>query len=444
MIHPCFAPDVTVYSACAKDFMNSSGVWVHTGSIAHFPRIQSMRSKQQLMKFFWLFCAVFFIAGGNILNISQAVAAPGFYDATAAQIAQPPGTLIRREPIALPAFYRARAWRILYATRDYAGRPVAASGIVVASTVGVTANTKQSIVAWAHPTVGTAVNCAPSARKSPAGFIPGLNELVAAGHVVVATDYAGLGTPGPLGYLVGTGQAYAVLDSVRAAARMPGVNVSPDYAVYGFSQGGHAAAFVGLLAAQYMPEFRLKALAAIAPPTNLPALFAANIGSIEGKILMSYTMKSWAVKYGLNMREVLSNSALATTFAINAICVDDAQGAIDAYTAQTNFGPDMFVGSPLQHPDWRKVMIENTVSIFPLDVPMMLVQGGFDSIVRPEVTARVYKDSCQSGASINLLYLKDATHSGSEKKGIPPVVAWLNAILRGQANKSSCPQSGRV
>ena len=393
-----------------------------------------------MMKFFSILCVAFLAT----FSSAETNAAPGFYDATPAQIEQPPGSLIRIEPIGLPAFYRAKAWRILYATRDFAGRPTAASGIVVASTVGVTANTKQSIIAWAHPTVGTASNCAPSARKSPAGFIAGLNELVSAGHIVVATDYAGLGTPGPLGYLVGAGQAHAVLDSVRAASRLPGLNTSFEYGVYGFSQGGHAVAFVGLIAPQYMPEFKLKALAAIAPPTNLPALFAANVGSIEGKILMSYTMKSWAVKYGLNLREVLSNSALITASAINAICVDDAGGAIDAFKMQTQFGPDMFVGNPLQHPDWRRVMIENTVSIFPLDVPMMLVQGGFDSIVRPEVTAQVYKDSCQSGANIKLLLLKDATHSGSELNGIPPVVNWLNATMAGKPSVSTCPRSGRI
>ena len=403
-----------------------------------------MPAKHDVTKLLWFIVLVLLFASVGIFSNSKAIAAPGFYDATPAQIAQPPGSLIRLSPIPLPPFYRAKAWRILYATRDFAGRPVAASGIVVASTVGVTANTKQTIVAWAHPTVGTSVNCAPSARKSPAGFIAGLNELVAAGHIVVATDYPGLGTPGPLGYLVGNGQAHAVLDSVRAASRVPGLNASFDYGVYGFSQGGHAVAFVGLIAAQYMPEFRLKALAAIAPPTNLPALFSANVGSIEGKILMSYTMKSWAIKYGLNLREVLSDSALITASAINAICVDDAQGAIDALKLQARFGPDMFVGNPLQHPDWRKVMIENTVSIFPLDVPMMLVQGGFDSIVRPEVTAQVYKDSCKSGANIKLLFLKDDTHSGSQVDGIPPVVNWLNAVMAGKPSVSSCPQNGRI
>ncbi len=383
--------------------------------------------------------------GMGILGVeARAAALNGFYDATPAQIAQPPGTLIRYEPLGLPAFYRAKAWRILYATRDFAGRPLAASGIVVASTVKLATHARQNIVAWAHPTVGTAVHCAPSERKSPLGFIPGLNELISAGHVVVATDYPGLGTPGPIGYLVGKGQAYAVLDSVRAAAKMPGLQIIPDYSVFGFSQGGHAAVFVGLLAKQYMPEFKLKAVAAIAPPTNLSALFAQNIGSIEGKILMSYTMKSWAIKYGLSLREVLNDSALATAWGINSICVDDTQGAIDAFSAQTKFGPDMFVGNPLQHPDWRRVMEENSVSLFALDVPMLLVQGGYDSIVNASVTAKVYRDTCQNGGNIQLLYLKDDTHSGSESDSMDQVINWINARMRGLPNQSSCPRNGQI
>ena len=47
------------------------------------------------------------------------------------EIALPPGTLIRYKPLGLPPFFRAKAWRIVYATRDYAGRPIAASGMVL-------------------------------------------------------------------------------------------------------------------------------------------------------------------------------------------------------------------------------------------------------------------------------------------------------------------------
>ena len=68
------------------------------------------------------------------------------------------------------------------------------------------------------------------------------------GHVVAATDYPGLGTPGPVGYLVGKGQAQAVIDSVRAARQLPDVGGSGRYALWGYSQGGHAVAYASLLA----------------------------------------------------------------------------------------------------------------------------------------------------------------------------------------------------
>jgi len=266
-------------------------------------------SISRLFRAFWVM-----LAPGLFLPILPA-RADNFYAATLAQAAQAPGTLLRAQPIALPPLYRAKAWRILYSTRDYAGRPLVSSGIVVASTVQAATGRPQNIVAWAHPTVGTAPACAPSLRQTPLQSIPGVKELIGAGKIIVATDYPGLGTQGPIGYLIGKGQAFAVLDSVRATARLPGLNISRNYAIYGFSQGGHAALFAAREAPGYMPEFTLKGAAAIAPPTDLLRLFSYNVSTIEGKILLSYTLQSWAIKYGLSLRDVLSDSAIATAWA---------------------------------------------------------------------------------------------------------------------------------
>ncbi len=362
----------------------------------------------------------------------------GFYDATQAQIAQPPGTLIRAQTIGLPAFYRAKAWRILYATRDYAGNPIAASGVVVQSTVRPVGPRGQTIVAWAHSTVGTAQGCAPSLRQQPTQFILGLNDMISAGYITVATDYPGLGTVGPVGYLIGKGQAYAVLDSVRAAARLPGVKAARDYGVYGFSQGGHAAIFSGLVAPQYMPEFNLKAIAAVAPPSDLLKLFSYNATTVEGKVLVSYVMQSWAIKYGLSLREVLSDAAIQTVFRINSICVDDFSGSLDAYKAQGSFGADMFLGNPLHHPLWRQRLIENSASTWPTKVPLMVVQGSSDSIVHPEVTEAALSATCLAGGNVNYVSLSNRSHSGSAKDGIPKVTAWLIQRLNGVPNVNSC------
>jgi len=387
----------------------------------------------------------FFILG-LMLCMNALSAQAGFYDATTAQIAQPPGTLIRSAALQLPAFYRAKAWRILYASRDYAGRPIAASGVAVVSTVRPVGPGGQTIIAWAHSTVGTAQGCAPSLRQRPTEFILGLNDLIGAGTIVVATDYPGLGTPGPVGYLIGKGQAYAVLDSVRAAAKLPGVRAARDYEVYGFSQGGHAALFAGQVAPQYMPEFKLRAVAAIAPPTDLLRLLAFNATTIEGKILLSYTLKSWAIKYGLSMREVLSDEAIKTAFAINAICVDDFSGSVSAFQAQQLFGPDMFLGNPVHHPDWRQSLIENSINIWPRNIPLLVVQGTDDTVVRPEVTASSFTATCLAGGNVKYVTLSNRGHSSSAQNAFPMVTNWLVARLGNAPNNSSCrgPTIARV
>ena len=50
-----------------------------------------------------------------------------------------------------------------------------------------------------------------------------------AGYVLAATDYQGLGTPGPHPYLVGAAEAMNALDSVRAARNLTEAGASSDF-----------------------------------------------------------------------------------------------------------------------------------------------------------------------------------------------------------------------
>ena len=131
---------------------------------------------------------------------------------------QAPGTLLSYEQIGLPRNYRAMAWRIKYVTRDYQLRSILSTGVVVLPTNAPANPAARKFVAWAHPTTGIAWKCAPSLRAAPTKAIGGLNDLVAHGLVVAATDYPGLGTPGPIGYLVGKGQACSTRLGARCQA----------------------------------------------------------------------------------------------------------------------------------------------------------------------------------------------------------------------------------
>ncbi|MCU1373859.1 MAG: lipase, partial [Actinomycetia bacterium] len=124
------------------------------------------------------------------------------------------------------------------------------------------------VVAWGHPTTGLADRCAPSREADP--DVPGLAALLAAGHIVVAPDYEGLGAPGDHPYLVGASEGRSVLDAIRAARSLG--HASGRSAVYGWSQGGHAALFAARLAPTYAPDVRLVGAVAIAPVTDMASL----------------------------------------------------------------------------------------------------------------------------------------------------------------------------
>lgn len=156
---------------------------------------------------------------------------PGsFYSAPLPLPSGPPGALIRSEPLAhLPA--GAQGWKILYLSTSYTGKPTAISGVVIVP-ITPAPHGGRRVLAAAHETVGVASGCAPSLQGAAHDyFIPGLPLFLKAGYAVVATDYQGLGTPGPHPYLVGKAEALAVLDSVRAAHHLAQAGAGTTFAV---------------------------------------------------------------------------------------------------------------------------------------------------------------------------------------------------------------------
>ena len=108
------------------------------------------------------------------------------------------------------------------------------------------------VVAWAHGTVGLGGQCAYSVRGPglPERDFPFLATWLRQGYAIVASDYAGLGTPGPARYLNGIDEAHSVVDMVRASATvLP--ELSTKWVVVGQSQGAGAA----LTVARYATEF---------------------------------------------------------------------------------------------------------------------------------------------------------------------------------------------
>lgn len=376
-----------------------------------------------------------------LLPVPRAEARPGS-SATAADAipagSQKPGTLLSYERIGLPRNYRAMAWRIKYVTRDYQMRPILSTGMVVLPDTAPKVPMNRKFVAWAHPTTGIAWKCAPSLRASPIKAIGGLNDLVARGLVVAATDYPGLGTAGPIGYLVGKGQAYAVIDSVRAAKQIPGVGGGNDYGLWGYSQGGHAVLFAAQLSQSYAPELKLRGVAAIAPPTDLPTLLKANINTVAGRILASFTLDSWNRKYGAPLGALLDSVSSNLISEVSKNCVDDLGSKIDAAAAQKGLDKKFLRADPAVVSPWNDLMVQNSLFALKSPAPAIILQGSADDIVKPQVTSQFVRGACKGGANIQYVTLKGIGHGGALEEGRVQAVTWVASRLAGQPARGNC------
>ena len=377
------------------------------------------------------------VLSGQPALAQQAI--PEFYDIPASQLNVPPGTLLRHSPAAMPAFYRAKAWRILYSTRDFRGRPIAASGMVVLSEYAPPDPAQRNIVAWAHPTIGTARSCAPSLHKDVPQFILGLNDMISEGFVVTATDYPGLGTVGPAGYLVGKGQAYAVIDSVRAARQIPGVGGGERYALWGYSQGGQAVLFGENLAHSYAPELKLVGVAATAPPTNLDALLRADINSTTGKILAAMAVQSWSAKYGVALDTVVAPSATAKVAEINTNCINNFEGQVRDLSDEKALPKDFIRQQALSSPPWSHIISENSVHTISGKTPVLIMQGLADTLVWPAITEQFVKKACAAGAVLQFVTLPQKTHDTAGKASVPEAIGWIANRFAGQRPPNNCP-----
>jgi len=359
-----------------------------------------------------------------------------FYVPTEQELAGPPGSIIRTEPMA-GAPDNAAAYRVLYRSVGLHDEPIAVSGVIVIPT-GPEPPGGRQIVAWAHPTTGIVPRCAPSRALFAFQQIQGLRPMIDCGYVVAATDYPGLGTAGPHPYLVGTSEARAVLDSVRAARTFPGGG--GNFIVWGHSQGGQAALFTGLLANSYAPDLNLLGVAAAAPATELTRLMTADLGTNGGRNLTAMTLWSWERVFGAPMQRVLDPSAIPV---VNRLAEECIESAFDIMVRRQTAKPleDRFlsVANPVDLEPWRSLAASNTVGVLPRGMPVFLAQGGDDQLVQPEITNDYMRRLCQAGSPVRFLVLPGVNHGFIGRDSAGAAVEWMAERFAHAAPPSNCP-----
>ena len=270
-----------------------------------------------------------------------------------------------------------------------------------------------NVVAWAHATKGLADQCAPSVAG--VGDIPSREALLAAGDVVVAPDYEGLGVAGVHPYLVGTSEGRSVLDAIRAAKSVTGATGRS--VVYGWSQGGQAALFAARIAHAYAPDARLSGAAAIAPVMNMTSMVdgTSTLSKLPGVVAM--VAAGYVEAYPELKPSDLLGQSLTQLDTARSDC--DAAVHLDGTT----------VHKPSA--EWRRRLRQNDPATAKIGVPVMLSHGRGDYILGVSDVAAAYRRLCKDGTTVTLDWYEDADHQSVVSASTFDVFFWLEDRLSG-------------
>jgi hypothetical protein len=368
-------------------------------------------------------------SGGSIQAASPTlpiVAPAAFYAAGGPVSAGPSGEILASLELAAPP--GARKWAVIYRSTGAAGSPVGVSGVILAPDGPATS--PRPVISLAHATSGLADACAPSrdadsAPRMGARLLP----LIAQGTVVAATDYEGLGTPGPHPYIVGSSEGHAVLDAAVAAASLPETGAGSKVVLIGGSQGGHAVLWASQLAATAAPSLDIVGTVAFAPAADLAAIAGFDRTAAAGPPAWSGALAlvdAWSQVYGLST-DVLSPAAQALLPQLDTVChveVTTQPTVVDIRTI----------------PEWAARLAENTPGSVRSPAPILYIQGTADEQVPVETARLELARLCSVGDVVDYRELPGVDHAGSaSSQSLLAAASWSLDRLAGKPATSTCP-----
>lgn len=353
-------------------------------------------------------------------------------------LAQQPGTLISADPVAT-APPGVQAWRVSYWTTNGQGARMQVTGLVAAPMEAIPPRPRR-VIAWTHGAWGVAEKCAPSLSPNFFGASAGVEPAVRQGYVVVAPDYIGLGNPAMHPFLIGDDTSYAVLDAVRAARGIPGAAAGSSFAVWGESQGGHAALWTATNARRYAPDLTLVGAAAAAPPTDLAANLREGSDKNARALLLSFAMHSWSTLYGHSLDTIANktNAGVIHRLAEN-ICVSLEKkpklGTILGILTVARVTRNKDIG---QIEPWKSLARANSVDPARVPGPLLLAQGDKDMIVAPTVTRKFAKAVCRNKTKLRWIEMRGTEHGASAKDSVGETLSWISARFDGAPPPDDC------
>ena len=351
--------------------------------------------------------------------------------------AQRAGTLVDAQPV-VDTPSGIQAWRVQYWTLSDRSKPIRVTGMVVAPREALPPAPRK-VIAWAHGTWGVASKCAPSLGKF-FGATPGLTDAIRRGYTVVAPDYPGLGSPMAHGYLAGVSTGRSVLDAVRAARNIPGAAAGSDFAVWGESQGGHAALWTGQLAQRYAPDLRLVGVAAAAPTTDLVQNLTAGTDPSIRAFITAFAAYSWSEHFGVPLATLgrKSTQGVIRRLAQNNCVVVGAKPKLGTILGVMALRRDLKTVDLGRIQPWARIARENSPAARPYGVPFLIAQNPSDAIVGANVTQDFARQLCRAGGQVRYVAITGQGHETSAADTKDLTLDWIDARFAGRPAPNDC------
>ncbi len=274
----------------------------------------------------------------------------------------------------------------------------------------------------------TSRECAPS-RSDPFQF-PAAEQLLAAGVLVVAPDYEGLGVEDETHpYLVGAASGADLLDAARVGAAEGGGH---EVVIFGHSQGGHAALFARQLAGELEGELDVLGVVAAAPVTD-PSRFLLQ-GRTDPRLFpfTAEALLAWSEVYEEPELSdlVVVEDAEAVRLARDEACTEDlvAPRPLD----------EIFVDEPENIDAWTAVAAANTPVAGDLGIPVLLTHGDADALGPVEGTLAFHDELCAAGERVVLLRDASWGHGLALSEPLDEILGWIADRFAGVEAPTDC------
>ncbi|MDZ4375181.1 MAG: lipase family protein [Phenylobacterium sp.] len=361
---------------------------------------------------------------------------------------QAPGRLLRQEPLP-PELVLAEAGqgvRFLYASTDGFGgtERVVVSGAYF-TPKGKPPKGGWPLVAWAHGTVGLADVCAPSWAGRSERDVLYLNRWLSEGFAVVASDFQGIGTAGPHGYMMTRPVAYSVLDSVRAVVTTRR-ELSRKVILVGQSQGASAAFTAAGFAPTYAPELDIRGVVSTGTPyvsaQKIDATKAYGDGSrIDPTIAYSYylILTLQQLRPEIAGSDIYTDKALPLLETARSMCIRPlVQAVIDA-----GLTPDNAMKGGKQAEAFIPFLPHFVYPTLKLPMPIFMGVGAADKDVAPAGQMQLAQEACDAGTVVEAHVYPGLDHAGTVNGSLKDSVPFARKVLAGEPIAPRCaPPSG--